>query len=272
MPAVGTTGPRNQYGAVGNGIAAYAGVNSMTGFAENPPFGVGPIIGDFFAPLFTAQAIMTAYHHLQRTGEGQHVDCPMFESCLWLLDTAFADLQLNGWVPRRIGNRHEVFAPHGFFPCAGADEWIAIAVTTDAQWPALAGALGLEDAVAARFAGVAARKADEDALEALVAGRTVAKDKWELALALQRAGVPAAPVEHVVDHLQRDAGLADRFALVEHPYGPTFYVQNQFIRPEGVTVENRRAPMIGEHSDDVLRELGVPEDAIAAMWVDGIIN
>jgi crotonobetainyl-CoA:carnitine CoA-transferase CaiB-like acyl-CoA transferase len=49
-------------------------------------------------------------------------------------------------------------------------------------------------------------------------------------------------------------------------------VQNQFIRPEGVAVENRRSPMIGEHSDDVLRELGVPEDAIAAMWVDGIIN
>jgi benzylsuccinate CoA-transferase BbsF subunit len=272
MPAVGTTGPRNQYGAVGNGIAAYAGVNSMTGFAENPPFGVGPIIGDFFAPLFTAQAILSAYHHLQVTGEGQHVDCPMFESCLWLLDTAFADLQLNGWVPERIGNRHERFSPHGLFPCAADDEWIAVAVTTDGQWRALASVLGFDEATTERFAGTAARKADEAALEELVAGRTAAADKWALALELQRAGVAAAPVEHVVDHLQRDRGLADRFTLVEHPYGPTFYVQNQFIRPEGVMVENRRSPMIGEHSDDVLRELGLGEDTIADLWVKGIIN
>jgi benzylsuccinate CoA-transferase BbsF subunit len=196
----------------------------------------------------------------------------MFESCLWLLDTAFADLQLNGWVPQRIGNRHELFSPHGLFPCTGDDEWIAVAVTRDVQWPALAGVLGLDAAVTERFARRDARKADEAALEELVACATAARDKWELALELQRAGVAAAPVEHVVDHLQRDRGLADRFTLVDHPYGPTFYVQNQFIRPEGVAVENRRSPMIGEHSDDVLRELGLPEDTIAEMWVKGIIN
>jgi len=274
QPAVGATGPHRRWGAIGNGVAGYGGINMLSGFPQNLPVGVGPIVVDFTAPLFSTAALLAALHERRKTGRGQHVDCGMLEATLWLLDVAFAEAQVTGHEPARTGNRSAWMSPHGVYPCAGDDEWIAIAVRNDAEMARAAAVLG-QPALASdpRFLTFEARKQHEDELEALVAGLTRERDRWDLAEALQRAGVPAGPIEHVGDHLSRDSGMAHRFSTVNHPYGFEFLVQTQFIRPDGELVPNRRAPMIGEHSETILRDLlGKREEKVAELVIKGILN
>jgi len=273
QPAVGYTGPHRHWGAIGNGVAGYGGLNMLTGFPANPPFGVGPIVSDLIAPFVSLTATLAAVEHRRRTGQGQHVDCGMVEATLWMLDTAYAETQLSGRNPEQTGNRSAWMSPHGIFPARGSDEWIAIAARNDAEWAATAKVLGLPDlAHDERFTTLEARKRNEDRLEEYVSRATSRWDRWELAQALLAAGVPAAPVETIRDHLERDHGTRFRYATIQHPYGFEFLVINQFIRPNGRTVPNRRAPMIGEHSDQILREvLGKTDDEVAALTVDGVI-
>lgn len=273
QPAVGTTGPHRHWGAIGNGVAGYGGINMLTGFPENPPFGVGPIVSDLIAPFVSLTATLAAVEHRRRTGQGQHVDCGMVEATLWMLDTAYAETQISGRDPERTGNRSAWMSPHGIFPARGSDEWIAIAARSDAEWVAMAKVLGLSElAHDERFATLEARKQHEDRLEEYVSRATSRWDRWELAQALLAAGVPAAPVETIRDHLERDHGTRFRYSTIEHPYGFEFLVINQFIRPNGQTVPNRRAPMIGEHSDQILRDvLGKTDDEVAELTVDSVI-
>jgi crotonobetainyl-CoA:carnitine CoA-transferase CaiB-like acyl-CoA transferase len=274
QPAVGYTGPHRTWGAIGNGVAGYGGINMLTGFPHNPPFGVGPIVADFAAPLFSATALLAALHYRWKTGRGQHVDCGMLEATLWLLDVAFAEAQVTRSDPARSGNRSAWMSPHGIFPSAGDEAWVAIAVRSDDEWVRTAEVLG-QPALARdpRFATFPARKEHEDELEALVAQLTRGRDRWELSQALQRAGVPAGPVEHVGDHLKCDAGMAGRFSSISHPYGFEFLIQTQFIRPEGEVVPNRRAPMIGEHSEAILRDLlDQSQEEITELVIKGILN
>ncbi|MGE5596683.1 MAG: CoA transferase, partial [Hyphomicrobiales bacterium] len=160
------------------------------------------------------------------------------------------------------------------FPSRGDDAWIAIAARDDGDWRRLASALGRDDLGSdPRFATLAGRKQFEDELEAEIAKSTRSRDGWELASELLAAGVPAAPLETIRDHLERDTGTGLRYAPIHHPYGSEFLVVNQFIRPRGEVVPNRRAPMIGEHSDWILREvLGKSAEEIAALTVDGVID
>ena len=272
MPAVGSTGPHSHFGAIGTGVAAYGGVNMLTGFPGNPPRGVGPLVPDFFAPLFTVQGILAALHERERSGRGQYIDSSMLEATVWLLGTTILEGQLLGTSRERIGNREPGMSPHGIFPCAGEDEWIAIAIRSDAEWRAFCRIAPVAPGSAVRFARLPARKAAEDDLEELVADATRRRSKWEFARELQAVGVAAAPVQHVADHFQNDPGMVQRFCTTHHPFGVTFQVQNQFIRPEGQTVPNRRAPMLGEHSDEILGELGYDSDEITELFAAGAIR
>lgn len=274
QPAVGATGPHSHWGAIGNGVAGYAGLNGISGFPDKPPFGLGPIVADQVAPLFTVTALLTALRERDRTGIGRHIDCSMLEANTWALDTALLEAQIRGENPERSGNRSSWMAPHGIFPCEGNDEWIAIAVRTDSEWEAAARVLGLEGLAAdPRFATLASRKANEGELEEAVRKATCSSDRWTLATALQTAGVPASPVMHLGDHFGRDAGMRDCFTSVSHPYGYEFLVRDQFVRPRGNVVANHRAPMLGEDSADILREvLGKDDAEIAELTASGVLH
>ena len=274
QPAVSCTGPHSHWGAIGTGVAGYAGLNGLSGFAENPPFGLGPIVADVIAPFFTMTAVLAALRHRDLTGEGQFLDCGMVEANVWMLDTAIAEAQLTGADPPRTGNRSAWMSPHGFFPCAGADEWVAIAVRSDAEWRNAAKTLGLSGAAGdPPFATFAGRKANESELEQLIATATIQHDRWDIARRLQAAGVPAAALENVADHLERDRGMGGRFTPITHPWGHQFLVQSQFIRPEGATVPNRRAAMLGEQTHEILSELlGKSEAEIEQLVVAGALQ
>ncbi|MFV0532653.1 MAG: CoA transferase [Cumulibacter sp.] len=272
IPAVGSDGPRSGFGAIGSGVAAYGGINMLTGFPENPPRGVGVMIADFFTPLFAVQGVLAALYERERSGRGQHIDAAMLESTLWMTGTTLADAQLEGQDPKRRGNRDRSMAPHGIFRCQGDDEWLALSVRTDGEWRALCRVLSISLECAERFALVSERLAQQDEVERVVEDATKKRARWELSEQLQAAGVPAVPLENVADHLYHDAGMHRRWTKHTHPLGYPLMSQNQFIRPGGEVVPNRRYPHLGEHTAEILGELGFSEEVVTDLCARGILK
>ena len=122
---------------------ALSGLTFMSGLPEHPPAGWGYSYMDHTAGYYGAIAIMMALHHRNRTGEGQHIDISQVEAGIILGGPAVLDFTVNGRRWRRTGmppgNRawEPAVAPHNTYPCRGEDRWIAIAVTSDAEWQAL---------------------------------------------------------------------------------------------------------------------------------------
>ncbi|WP_134323836.1 CaiB/BaiF CoA-transferase family protein [Cumulibacter soli] len=272
IPAVGSDGPRSGFGAIGSGVAAYGGINMLTGFPENPPRGVGVMIADFFTPLFAVQGVLAALYERQRSGRGQHIDAAMLESTLWMTGTTLADAQFEGQDPKRRGNRDLSMAPHGIFRCQGDDEWLALSIRSDGEWRDLCRVLSIPLECAERFALASTRLAHQDEVERVVEDATKKCVRWELSEQLQAAGVPAVPLENVADHLYHDAGMHRRWTEHTHPFGYPLMSQNQFIRPGGSVVPSRRYPNLGEHTAEVLGELGFSEDAVNDLFSRGILK
>jgi benzylsuccinate CoA-transferase BbsF subunit len=275
MPVMGTTGPLRNYGSYGNGVIAFGGLNSITGLESRPPVGLGPLYSDFSGPYLVITAVMAALHRRNQTGEGCFVDFSQAEATTSLLGPAVLEYTANGELPRRRGNRSDEASPHGVFPCEGDDRWCAIAVYTDAEWSALCDAMGQPElANDARFATFESRKANEDALEAVVATWTATQEPWALMHILQGRGIMASVVEDLEDMCVRDPWLS-RKHLVELPFeeeGISFRTHQQPVRFDGQLPELRRAPRFGEHSQEVLQGLlGISEDEFTQLMVDQVV-
>jgi crotonobetainyl-CoA:carnitine CoA-transferase CaiB-like acyl-CoA transferase len=184
---------------------------------------------------------------------------------------------VNGRVPPSRGNADAVVAPHGVYPCApsGGERWCAIVCESDADWRALVMALGAPDWTRdPALATSAGRKACEAELDARLAVFTATQEAGALAARLQRAGVPAGMVQSCAD-LHTDPQLAARvaFPMVEHPeMGRTPYETWAFrLNPD--QAPPRRAPLLGEHTEEVLMDiLGMSREEIARLSADGILS
>ena len=119
------------YGTMG---AALGGLVAPTGWPDRPPCGPFGPYTDFIAPRFTVAMILAALDHRRRTGEGQHVDQSQVECSLQFLAPHLLDAQVNGRALDRVANDHPAMAPHGVYPAAGDDEWIAVAARDDGDW------------------------------------------------------------------------------------------------------------------------------------------
>src|SRR4029079_11179619 len=118
------------------------GFYEVTGWPDRPPAGPFTAYTDVVAPHFLASTVAAALDHHRRTGHGQYIEQSQMEAALHFLGPELAEFQVSGTVPRRAGNDDPGMSPHGVFPASVEDQWIAIASETDAQWAALAGAMG----------------------------------------------------------------------------------------------------------------------------------
>jgi benzylsuccinate CoA-transferase BbsF subunit len=193
-----------------------------------------------------------------------------------MLGDAVLDYTVNGRTPRRIGNRHRAWAPHGCYPCRGDDRWIAIAVRRDAEWTALCRVLG-EPAwtLDRRYANGFTRWKHADLLDQHVAENT---QRWEaaaLATRLCAAGVPAGVVQTNRD-LLCDAHLRARqaFWMIAHRLAGTYPYPAPSTRLTGTPPRLvRPAPNLGEHNTDVLTQLlGLSPAEIQDLAVQGVIG
>jgi len=263
LSAYGHDGPWANIPGIGGTIEPTSGMSALLGYRDGPPLNSGQMYPDAVAALNGAAAILVALRHHQATGEGQFIDLSMQEANLTFAGDAALEYALLGRQRPRMGNRHADFAPHGIFPCRGDDRWVAIACENEDQWLALARAAGHGWERDRRFAVNAARKENEDSLEAEIAGWTAGLDRNTLAAELLAAGVIAAPVIEA-DELTGEPTLRERGTVgaVEHAEAGTW---EQIVSPFHFSgtpgPPPRPAPLLGEHSHEVLREyLGLDEE------------
>ncbi len=272
----GQTGPHARFAGFGQLASALGGFYELTGWPDREPAGPYGAYTDFICPPFALAALVAALDYRRRTGRGQYLDLSQFECGLQFLGPALLDYAVNGRVAGRMGNRDPQACPHGAFPCAGDDRWIALAVTTDREWEGLCRVLGHPEwAQDPRFRTFLARRRHEDLLEGLVADATRVWDAYELMAALQEAGVPAGVVQRCSD-LHRDPQLAHRghWVTLEHcEMGPTVYDGIPFKLSETPGRLERAAPCLGENTELVLREfLGYTDEEIAELVIAGALE
>ena len=273
---MGQSGPLSRFVGYGNLAAAICGFSNLGGWPDRPPAGPFSAYTDYVAPRFVAIAILAALEHRRRTGEGQHVDLAQGEAALHFLAPALLDWSVNGRVAGRVGNADLHAVPHGVFPAAGDDRWVALAVDTDAAWRGLCAAMA-RPALAddPRFATPDARRAHAAALDATIAAWARTRSPHELETTLQAHGVAASAVQNSAE-LWRDPQLAHRehFVTVPHPERGTTVIEGVRVRlsrtPGRVEGE---APTYGRDTVPVLTEiLGYDDARLAALAAAGALE
>src|SRR5881296_3317483 len=254
----GQTGPERHYPGFGGQGSALAGFNHLTGWPDREPVGPFGTITDSLSPRFAALLLASALLHRHRTGQGQHIDLAQVEGGIVCLTESMITYAANGEILTRVGNRSRHEAPHGVFPCAGDDRWVAIAVHDDDDWRRLARALGDPGWTAEPALATAAGRLERvDELERRLAEWTAGQEARAIADRLQAEGVEAGPVEDFAD-LHEDPQLAHRhhFRDVEHAVLGRHPVETHAMRFSAMEPRiHSPAPRLGEHTEHVLREL-----------------
>ena len=282
MSGFGHSGPYNDYRSYGPVVQAASGLSYISGLPGREPSGWGFSYMDNQAAYYNSAAMLMAIYQRNRTGKGTEIDVSAVEAGVHLMGPIMLDVAVNGRRTRDgslpNGNRieHPAAAPHGVYPAAGEDRWIAIAVFDDAEWQALAEVAGLGVAAAEpRFATAEARRANADALDALLSGWTRTQDAQTVMVALQAAGVNAAAVQNPQDLNEVDPQLAARgiFFDMDHPVIGEARFEGEPMLFSRTSPDNwRSAPLLGEDNDYVYGELlGYSSEQIADFTERGII-
>lgn len=276
MPGAGLTGPMKDVRTYGLSLTSLTGLDSLVGYKQGAPIPVENAFADPFAGIFGGFAVLTALQHRDNTGEGQHIDFSQQEAVMQMVGPAYMDYQLNGRVGRTLGNEHPLMfaAPHGVFPCAGDDRWIAIAVQNDGEWQALVEGMGKPDwACSAGYATAKGRLAGIDHLHAQIAAWTPAFDDRALAEHLQHFGVAATPVLNIGDLLEDPQYKArETFIEVRHPLGYQETIYGAYVKTSQSEIEVNPGPIIGRDNEYVFKKLlGISEQDYQQLVEDKVI-
>ncbi|WP_214102608.1 CaiB/BaiF CoA transferase family protein [Acrocarpospora catenulata] len=272
----GEDGPWATLAGFGAQGAAVAGIHGLTGWPDLPPALPKGAYTDSVSPRYAMAAVTAALIHRERTGHGQRIELSQVETTVGILAAQLLQWQLTGREPVRSANREPGRRLHAVLPCAGEDNWIAVDVRTDAEWRGLCDVLARLGGVdlAAKLSAVEAIARAEE-VEELVAGVTAGADRFELMDRLQEAGVPAGVVLKGSD-LLADPRLRSRghFWALDHAEMGTLDYNGPAYRFEKTPSRlTSAAPLIGEHTDEVMREvLGLDDDTIARLRADGVLQ
>lgn len=275
LSSQGATGPERSYVSFGATLELTAGLVSITGY-DGVPTPTGAFFPDPVVSIFAVGAVLAAIRHRDRTGEGAHIDLSQREVVTSILPEMIMDYTMNGRIAAPIGNRHAIYAPQGVYRCAGDDAWLALTVRSDEEWRALAEAIG--DGAAAddgRFATQSGRHEHHDEIDERIGRWTEQRDAYEAMRILQGAGVPAG-VAQKGDRLLADPQLAARgfWEHVELPGGEAPpHLSRPFRLSKTPGASRSRAPMLGEHTEAVLREVaGFSDEELAELAAAGVTD
>ena len=269
----GRTGPYAERGGFDLIAQGMSGLMSITGEAPGrPPVKCGAPMTDITAGILGAMGVLAAYIHREKTGEGQRVDTSLFEAGIvhtyWQSAIALA----SGVAPGPMGSAHPLNAPYEAFETT--DGWITLGAANQANWLKLvdlieAPELGDDPRFADNHGRITHRVELAEALAPIIRTRTSAD--W--LARLEAVGVPAGPVLDVAE-MHRDPQTLAREMVTEAPHtrlGPvkTLGAPVKFsATPGGVT---RGAPLLGEHTREVLAEHGYSKDEVEALISDGAV-
>jgi crotonobetainyl-CoA:carnitine CoA-transferase CaiB-like acyl-CoA transferase len=271
LSGYGHTGPRSSWTSMNMNLQAYTGLMLATGAEGDPPTAIANSWNDYIGGLHGVVAVLQALAERAATGRGRHIDLSQFECSVATLGPLLLASQASGAPPQRRGNRSELAAPQGVYPCAGEDEWCAIAVRTDGEWRALATALGRDDLAAdARYATTGGRLAAHDELDAAIAAWTRARTPRDAERCLQTAGVPAERMRRVDDVVASDDSARGFRLLPGDRPRPVLVPTLPFSFRAGVAAPVAAPPALGADTEAVLREwLEMDAAEFAALDADG---
>ena len=264
----GPWGPRPGVDQIAQGMG---GLMSITGEPGSGPWRVGIAICDLAAGMYLAHAIMAALIEREQSGQGQWVKTSLLESVIALLDFQAARWLLDGEVAGQAGNDHPTMFPTGVFPTS--DGTINIAATGDRAFNNFSNVIGLPDLASdERFANVRSRGRNREPLRELCEAQTRKFTSEELVEKLNEAGVPSGPILSIdqvfansqVQHL----GMA---APIDSDRGALNLVRPGFQLSRTPAEVRSAAPTAGEHTREVLTELGLDASAIEALASAGVI-
>jgi formyl-CoA transferase len=251
---------------------AEGGIMSVTGEPEGPPMKVGVAIADITTGMFAAAAILAALRHRDRTGQGQRVEVSLLESVVgWLANVAMNYL-VSGELPRRYGNAHPNVVPYQAF--ATSDGWVAIGVGNDAQFRRFCDVIGRPElADDPRFKTNSDRVINRDVLIPILEEifKTRTTDEW--IEALTAAELPCGPI-NTLDRVFRHPQVLHRRMVeeIDHPTAGRIKLVGIPYKFSATPLSIRRhPPTLGEHTEEVLRELGYSEAEVAALRAEGAI-
>jgi crotonobetainyl-CoA:carnitine CoA-transferase CaiB-like acyl-CoA transferase len=273
----GQSGPYAPRAGYDFAIQALGGLMSVTGERDDRPGGgpqkVGVAVADVMAGLYASIAVLAALAHRERTGVGQHIDLALLDVQVATLANVALNYLVGGAVPHRWGNAHANIVPYQVLPTA--DRPIVLAVGNDEQFRRfceVAGApeLGVDPRYATNDARVRHREALTRELERMLATRSAAS--W--LAALKPAGVPCAPINDVAEVFS-DPQVRHRGLRVEvpHPLAGTVPLVANPIRLSEAPIEyGTPPPLLGQHTEDILRErLDFTPAAIAELRRRGVV-
>jgi len=272
---MGQTGPEAGHPGWGGLLAAMSGFINISGWPDREPIYFGPYT-DFIAPHYLILTILSALLYRRRTGKGQYIDLAQYETAVHFSAPLILDNIVNKRVASRVGNRSTYAAPHGAYRCLGEDRWCAIAVFTDEEWRSFCMVIGNTAWTNnPRFSTILTRKENEDELDRLVEEWTVNHSAEEVMNMMQTSGVAAGVLETGEDLLEHDPQLKYRhfFRELDHPeVGRYLAPRESFVLSKSPN-ELRRAPLMGEHNEYVLKDiLGMSDEEIAELVVEGVLD
>ena len=248
------------------------GLMSITGIPGQGPVRVGIPVADLCAGLFCAMGILTALLERERSGQGQWVQTSLLQAQIFMLDFQAARWLVAHEVPPQAGNNHPTSIPTGVFKTS--DGYVNIATSGQAIWERMARALGAEALIAdERYKNGPARSKNRDALNAALSEYTEKLSTTALVDLMNEAGVPTGPI-YTIDQVFADPqvnhlGIAQP---VTHPeLGPINLVGQPFTLSRTPGTLRTPTPERGEHTRDVLAELGLSGEEIAALQARNVI-
>ncbi|MGB4238616.1 MAG: CoA transferase [Candidatus Hydrothermia bacterium] len=268
----GLTGPKANKPGYDVLIQGISGLMSITGEPEGEPMKVGVAICDVLTALYTVIAIEAAIIRKNKTGEGTIIDSSLLESTIASLVNVASNYLVGGKIPKRYGNAHPNIVPYQVF--RAHDQYIIIAVGNEEQWKRFCKVIEREDlAFDPRFESNAKRLANRDILIPIIEEIILEKDAEYWLAKLEEVRIPAGPI-NTVDKAIEDEQIHARGFVEEvaHPTAGRVRLMRNPIHFGDIILDiYRHPPLLGEHTQEILLELGYRLDDVKAFKRKGVI-
>jgi len=268
----GQTGPYSQKPAYDPVIHAMSGLMAVTGEADRPPVRIASNVVGLPTAFLAAYSVLLAIMSREKTGRGQCIDAAFFDTAVYFMAPFIAGYALTGYVMPKMGSANPAFTPYQCFQ--SADRHVFVGVTNEKFWQAFCHALELDDLSRdPEYSSMESRLAHRGQLVSRIAAALRKLPGSEILQKLEAAGVPCAPVLEVQELLD-DPQVTARgiFFDMDYPGAGKVKLANMPARPSGIEqVKNVRAPLLGEHTAEILAELGYDSAGIDALEQKGVI-
>jgi crotonobetainyl-CoA:carnitine CoA-transferase CaiB-like acyl-CoA transferase len=273
----GQTGPYRANAGYDYAVQGMGGLMSVTGERDDRPGGgpqkVGVAVADLFTGMYATVAVLAALRHRDLTGEGQVIDMALLDTQVAMLANLGANYMVTGVAPKRAGNAHQNIVPYQVFEVA--DGHLILAVGNDAQFERFCTVAGCPELAAdPRYAQNANRVRHRDVLIPLLAECLLQRPRADWLAALDAAKVPCGPINDLADVFADPQVQARAMtATVAHPHHDALRLVASPMKLSATPVTLRRAPpLLGQHTDEVLGELGIEDGERARLRRLGVIG